>query len=371
VNIASREIHAAADGLLRVKAGFHDSSFLYLKVHGFPPGKEYGTPMPLGLSALSPGKIEFIRRWIDSGASKSGDNIDPSLLDDTTASNMSFTPLAPPAPGEGFQVSTGTFNVNPNFEREIFLYRKTPNTTGVFVNKLHFKLRPNSHHLVLYVFDPTTPKYMLPPYDVIRDLHNPDGTDNSNTENQMYYHLFLGGSMVQEGEYAFPDGVGLYLPAGGGIDFNTHFVNRTSDTILGEAYANIYTTDISNVKHVAIPLFLNNTNINLPAHKSTVVSAVFTNDSTNPLNVFMLTSHNHEHGVKFQIKIFGGPRNGELVYESTDWEHPLIKSFDPPIVIPKGQGLQSVVTYNNATNNTIGFGLKSTDEMNIIFGYAY
>jgi hypothetical protein len=31
----------------------------------------------------------------------------------------------------------------------------------------------------------------------------------------------------------------------------------------------------------------------------------------------------------------------------------------------------SVVTWNNVTERTIGFGLLSTDEMNIIFGYAY
>ena len=36
-----------------------------------------------------------------------------------------------------------------------------------------------------------------------------------------------------------------------------------------------------------------------------------------------------------------------------------------------GDALVSVVTWNNVTNRTIGFGLLSSDEMNIIFGYAY
>jgi hypothetical protein len=76
-------------------------------------------------------------------------------------------------------------------------------------------------------------------------------------------------------------------------------------------------------------------------------------------------------GEKFQIKIFGGPRNGEVVYESTDWEHPIVLNLTTPIQLQAGQGLTSVVTYNNTTNQTISFGLTSEDEMNIIFGYYY
>jgi hypothetical protein len=36
-----------------------------------------------------------------------------------------------------------------------------------------------------------------------------------------------------------------------------------------------------------------------------------------------------------------------------------------------GEGLKSIVTYNNNTGTTVRFGLQSTDEMGIIFGYAY
>jgi hypothetical protein len=89
------------------------------------------------------------------------------------------------------------------------------------------------------------------------------------------------------------------------------------------------------------------------------------------MNVFMLTSHNHEWGQKFQIKISGGTRNGEIVYESNDWAHPLVKNFPSPIVLKKGEGLTSVVTYNNTTDHTIQFGLTSQDEMDIIYGYFY
>jgi hypothetical protein len=76
-------------------------------------------------------------------------------------------------------------------------------------------------------------------------------------------------------------------------------------------------------------------------------------------------------GEKFQIKILGGTRNGEIVYENTDWEHPLVVNLSTPIQLKAGEGLTSVVTYNNTTSKTITFGLTSEDEMNIIFGYYY
>jgi hypothetical protein len=76
-------------------------------------------------------------------------------------------------------------------------------------------------------------------------------------------------------------------------------------------------------------------------------------------------------GQKFVIKIYGGTRNGEIVYTNTDWEHPLVKSFPIPIVLKAGEGLTSEVTYNNTTSKTVVFGLTSEDEMNIIFGYYY
>ena len=46
-------------------------------------------------------------------------------------------------------------------------------------------------------------------------------------------------------------------------------------------------------------------------------------------------------------------------------------TFAQPIVLQPGQGLKSVITWNNTTNHVVSFGLQSTDEMGIIFGYYY
>ena len=87
--------------------------------------------------------------------------------------------------------------------------------------------------------------------------------------------------------------------------------------------------------------------------------------------VLALTSHTHKLGEKFLIKIKGGSRDGEIVYTSTDWEHPDMITFATPIKLNAGEGLASEITYNNTTNKVVTFGLTSDDEMGIIFGYYY
>ena len=41
------------------------------------------------------------------------------------------------------------------------------------------------------------------------------------------------------------------------------------------------------------------------------------------------------------------------------------------LTLNPGEGLTSIITYNNDTTHTITFGLTSEDEMGIIFGYTY
>jgi len=375
VGVKAHNAYALADGMLRVKPGSADSSFLFMKIHGIPTGKNYGSQMPLGYNLLTIGQQEFIQLWINAGASKTAVVAAclPSLLDDTTRYPvLPFTALAPPPAGQGFQVTSGQFNVNSNFEREIFIYRHLGNPQPILVNHIHTLMRPNSHHLVLYTFDPTTPGYEMPQNNVLRDLRDANGNYNFSAESQMQWHIFIGGSMTPEGDYYFPQGVALPLPANAGIDVNTHFIDYTSSPIIGECYANLYTADPSTVQHIAQPIFSVSTDFSLPAHQQTLVTDnSITNTADTAVHVFMLTSHNHQWGQKFQIYITGGPRDGELVFENTDWAHPLIKSYDPPIVLQPGQGLRSVVTYLNNTDNIITFGFKSTDEMDVIYGYFY
>ncbi len=84
-----------------------------------------------------------------------------------------------------------------------------------------------------------------------------------------------------------------------------------------------------------------------------------------------LTSHMHALGERFEIRVLRANRTETTVYVNTDWEHPGFVNFATPLVLEAGDALVSVVTWNNTTTRSVSFGLASTDEMDIIFGYAY
>jgi len=48
-----------------------------------------------------------------------------------------------------------------------------------------------------------------------------------------------------------------------------------------------------------------------------------------------------------------------------------VMKFDPPLVVKQGEKIRLKTTYNNWTDETITFGLRSTDEMMILFGAYY
>ena len=369
VGVDPKNSNAKTDGLKRVKPFASLESLLYHKLNisaSHHSGKQYGNPMPLGGAILPDGQIEFVRRWIEAGAPKTGSVADAKLLDDKTITPSTFEPLPVPATGTGFQMAISTFDIQPNFERELFTRKLVGNTQDVYVNRYETKMRSGSHHFVAYDFRNKT---ALPNLNDIRDLRNADNSLNILTALTMSNHVYLAGSQAQYQNYAFPEGAALLIPAGASLDLNSHFVNKTTAVMKGEAQINLYTVDKSKVKQVVQTLDLSNTNLNLPGNTRVTMTKSFTFDK--PRKVLTLTSHMHKLGEKFVIKIKGGTRDGEVVYTSTDWEHPDIITFTTPIDLKKGEGLMSEITYNNTTGKAVNFGLTSEDEMGIIFGYYY
>lgn len=374
IGIIPKNAVAVSNKLQRVKKFSSAESLMFHKLNwdlSHHVTANYGAPMPLGGKPVSKGQLDFVQKWIEAGAPDKGEVADAKLLDDTTpsfAEPTDFSALDSPAKEgkTGFQLKVDRFIVPPNFEREIFVRKSLNNTEAVYVSRIKLKSRANSHHLVVYDF---RSKLMLPNMDEIRDLRNIDNSLNINTVLQMSNHIFLGGGTDPNSDYTFPEGTALKLPANSSVDLNPHYFNKTKDNLYGENYVNLYTVPASQVKNVVSMIDFNNSNFTLPPNKTTIITKNFTFDTD--VAIVSLTSHSHERGKLFQIKIKGGTRDGEIIYEETDWEHPKVINYTKPILLKKGEGLTSVVTYLNNTSRQIGFGLTSEDEMNIIFGYYY
>ena len=171
---------ANADGLPRVKAFRADSSLLFHKLAWVPGhhSRDYGQLMPMGTTkGLTAGQLEYLRRWIEAGAPRTGHVVDTLVLADTRVQSATFTPLAAPGAG-GLQLGVDSFAVTPSSERELFVYRRLNNATELYVNRIQSRMRPGSHHLLLYTFDESKTAFPCngrPVQDVVRDIRTTDG----------------------------------------------------------------------------------------------------------------------------------------------------------------------------------------------------
>jgi hypothetical protein len=377
INRLPNNAQANEDGLVLVGDKGLESvykSFLWEKInaqdvaHFYEDHPEYGSIMPLGGEYLTNGQLEFIREWIVNGAPKDGFVADAELLkNDTRYEPTPFEVLDPPT--QGYQFHTGTFEVAPGADRELLIYKKLNNESDIFVNEVEIVMRPGSHHFILYTFPEDYPEALLPKEDAIRDVYNEDGSYNPNTVFSMQFHQFVAGTQWPRLDYQFPEGVALRIPANSGFDLNSHYANKSDQTITGEVYANLHTVEEEEVSHVAEILQLNNQSFTLPAGEVTTLKKTYTFDRQ--VNIFQLFSHAHSHMTEFKVFRVGGERDGELIYITYDWEHPPILQLNPPLTLEAGQGLRLEATYDNDEDRDLGFGLRSTDEMMILFGAYY
>lgn len=349
-------------------------SFLWEKInaqdleHYYADHPNYGSIMPLGDDFLTNGQLEFIREWIVNGAPKDGFVADVALLENEE--RYEATPFEVlEKPEQGYQFHVGPFDVAAGEDRELFTYQKLNNESDVFVKEIEITMRPGSHHFILYNFPEDHPATQIPPEGTIRDVYHSNGSYNVITLFYMQYHQFVAGTQWPRLDYQFPPGVALRIPANTGFDLNSHYANKSDQEIAGEVYANLHTVDESEVTHVAEILQLNNQNLSIPANQITTIEKTYYFDET--VNIFQLYSHAHSKMTEFKVYQVGGERDGELIYVSFDWEHPPILQMDPPLQLTAGQGLKLETTYDNDEDRDLGFGLRSTDEMMILFGAYY
>ena len=285
------------------------------------------------------------------------------------------------APENGIQLHLGPFDVPPGGDMELLSYENLNFTEDVFIKRVKVSMRPGSHHFILYTFTDDIPSQFIPQEGEIRPFYDEDGNVIYANQIAMQYHKFVTGTQWPSMDFHFPEGVALRFPHEYGFDMNTHYLNYTSDIITGEIYTNLYFAESNEIEHVAEILMLSNTNINLPPNEVTTIERTYNfnqilnehdlNNNTERINIFQLFTHAHQHMTRFDIELNYPNNTSELVYTALDWEHPPILQLNDPIILTQGMSLTLKCTYDNWTNDYLEFGLLSTDEMMILFGYFY
>lgn len=377
----------------RIVPGDRRRSLLYTKLAAATHGDETaGSPMPIGLAALSEQDLELVGWWIYGGAPEEGVVLDAEpfidgCLPDPTP--LTIKPLPAPAADEGIQLEMPTFPLEAGLESERCYaswfdicdqipaeLRGERNGVEVFhFNSRELRMDPGSHHLILN-WTPLTPDQLDHPDfgewkcrggsragDSCDPVENDcaDGWCASDHREGFTCAGFgpsagegrrgfpIGGSQRAQDFVEYPEGVYNSIPCQGVLYWNAHTFNLTTEEQYPNARLNYYFADPDNLAYgnrggLTGPIFIAE---NAPYTKETYCSTfTFPRGS----RLYEMSSHTHQRGERFWVN---GP-DGVQIYENLVYNDPHNVRYTPPMEFdstdPAERTVEFCATYNNGVN---------------------
>lgn len=273
--------------------------------------------------------------------------------------------LDPPAKGEGYQLSTPKWTLQPGEERTMCLYTTMPGSGKFYANRFELKMRPGSHHFLIY--------------RAVNDLI-PDAPEfvEGFRECDMDTALPFNGSQVEYQDEVLPPGVASELTGGMNVILETHYVNYTSEPLDAQAWFNLYFADPETVEHKAGIYITYNSGFSVPVgagvggtpdHVESMTCGVpdATSVFADGIQIFTLSSHMHWHGRQLDIWTHDMQSDTDIenVYTNTDWSDPARVRFpdDQPLTVTPDKGFRYACSYFNDTGQVVNEGQSADDEM--------
>ncbi len=397
VGVTPDNTTAASRGLLRVYPGDARKSFLFQKInHGLDSHISLqsgeGDPMPQGGAPISEIEREMVRQWIIFGA---GDTIYP-YADETviTAYYNGFAeardPSLPiPDPSEGYQIYYGPIFLMPNVEIEFDGKFPLFNTYDAEVHKMNVAMNKESHHMAVFKYHSGNDTLVAPGLKQVNSIV--DAAD-----------LFFTADVVAQWpnslEVELPQGTALFWDSSSVLNISYHVLNYSDSIIMAEIYMNVYTRprQPNTIEMTSYPVRYDGhaqyqggwdvfSLVILPTGTDTTLSInQWHQDSTHYWNIWSIQAHTHQLGKDYNIytrtdngdkdcHVYIGKYNTDHTFNQGfyDWEHPPLRYFDPPLSVDMSKGLIHEAVFNNNTPDTVGFGLKTTDEMFVSYIFFY
>ncbi len=382
-------------GLLRVNPRRPSLSYLYHKLSAktFPGSYDIsGAVMPSAGAAISAGQLEAIRLWIEAGAPRDGSVGDTLGRGEEElerllgvclpeAEALNTTPLPPPPADLGLQFIMPPHDAPAEQEREICFavyedFRGSIPSQYMDASADHFYVQRGEtredafthHNILMYpnvpvdqIHDPSFGQWSCTGGDRNGQVCEPtnlascgSGKCISEIKNSAACRGYGPGSssgftrsqtitstITRDGFYeAFPSH-GIFY-------WNSHAFNLTTQDAIHHVWKNFFFTD--DLRFKAEPITYTN-NIfaatgTQPFTRKTVCRDYLFNQGD---GVLWLTSHTHKRGEEFTMAL-----GGEQIYQTFNYDEPLLKLFDPGMVFnssdPVDRTLEYCATYNNGVN---------------------
>ncbi len=263
-------------------------------------------------------------------------------------------------PVQGFQIKNVGVEILPQEDVEYCETLVLPGSPGevYYVSGFESKMTLGSHHLIVSAAEVGSATEAEMTVGELYRCVGARGNDLTGvTGQQLPYH-----------QESFPPGVGKIFYGGQKVVFNFHYLNTGDSTVWAQAVVNFVTTDEASIQKIAKSFGFFNLGINTPVgqSRSFTTTCMFNED----IMVHKLVRHTHQWGTEFPVSYAGGSKDGELIYISPSYEEPDY-IFPEPVLLEAGTGFTFTCNYTNTSDSALGFGVKATDEMCILFGDFY
>lgn len=265
----------------------------------------------------------------------------------TATSTGTGTSPVPPA-YQSVTVSTVHFDVLPG--QELFRCQNFKNPVGrdIAIVESESFMAPGSHHMFLFR-EPT----------IVADSNAVEAC--SGVEFRDYVHL----AQAPQIKWTYPPGVARLLGGGDGLRIAVHYVNATGQALSAQVSVKLSYVERNEVTYLAAPIFLNQALLAVPPGQSTA-----SRQFAVPYAIQMIRAVGHMHARGTLLTAV--TNSGQSVYETTVWDEPEERVFDPPLAVAGGSTITWSCTYQNDTGNVLTFGESATaNEMCILYGLFY
>jgi hypothetical protein len=248
--------------------------------------------------------------------------------------------------------------LTPGLETTRCVVLQLTNDTPQMLRRIHSVISRGSHHLIAYRVPDTTALQGVPtPCEAFQDITN--GVSP----------VIIAESA--DADVVYPDGVGLPIAAHQKIKLEEHFLNPGDATIAANGKVEFTLVDPTPSMVQANLMFWGPQQFSIDPHKTG--AADFAHEVLAGVKVFGLTTHEHRFGTLATIDLAtSSTGTATELYRNTDWEHPPLKTFAPPLAFDGSQSLRLHCEWFNSSSNPVAFGLSAaTNEMCFFWAYYY
>ena len=316
VDVAPSNFQAAQKGMVRVKPGDPDASFLFQKVFSSSPelaAEALGAAMPLGaVEALGPRSLSAVRSWILAGAPMEGIDFEADsasrneenayVVCDAEEAGAMRDCFRDRPEGHIQRWYTPPLIIPPGEEVLICNSLAEPTDRELLVRNVFGQQFAGGHHVALY----TRP--------APSDNHEPHVC----TEEDMQNLRLVAGADITYGDIKIiPDGSALRIPEGSQIVIQSHYINITTEpmVVMDVVDAEFYGEGEEVV--LADTFVVMDSDFEIPPG---AMDFERTKECTvdEEMEIHVLLGHTHEFGVLFTAEFLPVDGDPMLIYHATD-----------------------------------------------------